>query len=65
MEDIVLSMEDDTIEGISEYASNCYEFSEENFKENPLQHIADCYIDGITEQIFDFISYNGMDLYGV
>ena len=65
LEDIVLSMEDDTIEGISEYASNCYEFSEENFKENPLQHIADCYIDGITEQIFDFISYNGMDLYGV
>lgn len=62
LEDIILSMEDDTIEGISGFASNCYDFNEEDFKEDPLQHIADCYIDGITEQIFDFISYNGMDL---
>ena len=60
---MLLGMEDYTIEGIAQYASNCYDFNEEDFKENPTQHIVDCYIDGITEQIFDFISYNGMDLF--
>lgn len=65
LEDMVLCMEDDTIEGISEFASNCYEFSEKEFKEDPLQHIVNCYIDGMTDTIFDFISYNGMDLFEV
>jgi hypothetical protein len=63
LENIVACMEDVTIEGISEFASNCYEFSEGQFKEDPLQHIVDCYFDGITETLFEWISYNEIDMY--
>ena len=65
LEDMVLCMEDNTIEGVAEFASNCEHFSTELFKEDPTKHVVDCYIDGITETIFDFISYNGLELYEV
>jgi|GEM_PF-4316122 len=60
---VVDCMEDNTIEGISEYASNCYEFSEGQFKEDPLQHIVDCYFDGITATVFEWISYNEIEIH--
>lgn len=65
LENMVKCIEDNTIEGVAEYASNCQHFSTELFKEDPTKHVVDCYIDGITETIFDFISYNGLDLYEV
>lgn len=63
IQDMVDSLEDTTIDGIAFVACCCYDFDTLLFKENGIQHIVDCYIDGMSQMVFDFISYNEMDLF--